>query len=402
VGIINKYIPENMKFLVAFLFAIISSATAQAQKPTVNVGIFAPMYLDSLFDAKNALKFKTGIPKFAVPGIDFVHGAEIAIDSLKQQNVTVRTFIFDTRAYAKNLNWLIANKKLDSLHLIVGNFKEADLKTLANFALQKNIPLISATYPNDAGITQNPFTVIMNSTLQSHCEGIFSYLFQNHATDKLYLFGKDGGQETKVENYFREINEQEKGTALLPLEKVKIDANFNSTILRAMLDSTKNNVIVGGSLDEAFAKQVVNACYELQPNFKIKLIGMPNWEGFSFLRSKEEFKDFPFIYTTPYYNPGWDKESKSLKAAYNARYGKRATEMAFKGYESTKLFTTILAQYPKEVMSKLNLYKLLVFSEYNFKPVFKDAANKTVPDYFENKHIYFVQLLNGEESKLEN
>jgi hypothetical protein len=391
-----------MKFLVAVCISLFLSTVAVAQKPVLNVGVFAPMFLDSLFDAKKTMKYKTAIPKFAVPGIDFVHGAEIAIDSLKLDNAVIRTFIFDTRSYTKTLSWLIANKKLDSLHVMIGQFKEADLRTLANFALQKNIPLISATYPNDAGVVQNPFTVIMNSTLQSHCEGIFSYLFQNHATDKLFLFGKDGVQEGKVAGYFNDINEQEKGSALLPIEKTLIDANFNSAILRAMLDSTKTNVIVGGSLDEAFAKQVVNACYELQPNYKIKLIGMPNWEGFSFLRSKEEFKDFPFIYTTPYYNPGWDRESKSLRAAYSQRYGKKATEMAFKGYESTKLFSTILAQYPKEFMNKLNLYKLLVFSEYNFKPVFKDAGNKTLPDYFENKHIYFVQLLNGEESKLEN
>lgn len=375
-------------------------ASANAQKPVYNVGVFAPLYLDSLF-SKKALKYKSGVPKFAIQALEFVNGAKIAVDSFSNPNGIIRTYFYDCRSYSRGISWLIKNKKLDSLHLIIAQTKEADFKTLANFAAEKTIPFVSATYPNDAGLTSNPFTIIMNSTLKSHCEAIYSYIFQNHATDKLYLFNQQGTQEDKVAGYIKDINEQERSTPLLPIETVKLDEQFNSDMLRAMLDSNRTSVIFAGSLDEDFAKAIATACMELQPSYKIKLIGMPNWEGMKALRNKNDFKDFPIIYTTPYYNPGWDKESKSVKAAYSKKHNTKAPELALKGYEAVKLFSTILLNHPNDFMSHLNDYKLLVFCDYNFKPVYSDVKNKSVPDYFENKHLYFVQILNGAESKLQ-
>jgi hypothetical protein len=71
----------------------------------------------------------------------------------------------------------------------------------------KNIPFISATYPNDGGITANPNVVLLNSTLKAHCEAIYSDILQNHGTDKIYLCRKKGTQEDKIcglfENYER-------------------------------------------------------------------------------------------------------------------------------------------------------------------------------------------------------
>ena len=44
------------------------------------VGIFAPLYLDSIF-ANSQLRSDRTIPKFVMPAVDFVQGAEIAFDS---------------------------------------------------------------------------------------------------------------------------------------------------------------------------------------------------------------------------------------------------------------------------------------------------------------------------------
>ena len=82
--------------------------------------------------------------------------------------------------------------------------KEPDYSLLARFAAQRSIPFVSATYPNDGGIKQNPFLYIVNSTLKAHCEGIFSYLLQKHGTDNIYLVKKKN--DNRIDNYFKEIN----------------------------------------------------------------------------------------------------------------------------------------------------------------------------------------------------
>lgn len=388
-----------MKKMIVFLGFLVAAMTSVAQTPvrTYKVGIFAPLYLDSIFSNNGTYKYGKEVPKFAQPGLDFVQGAEVALDSMLLWEENVDAYIYDCKSYTKPIPALIKQKRLDSLDLIIGSVKDAEFRQLADFALQKNIPFISATYPNDGGVTNNPFTVIMNSTLKAHCEAIYTYLLQNHGTDKILFYRQKGGQEDKVAGYFKSINEPD-GKPLLNIQTILIDSSFSSDKLKPRLDSTRGNIIIGGSLDEGFATSITNACNDLQAQYPITLIGMPNWDGFKFLQKKGNYEEFPVYYTTPYYNNKWDNYSKVLANAYTKKFKSKPTDLAFKGFESVYLFTKLLAKYPNDFMSHLNDKTFKIFCDYNFRPVQlkKDAIT---PDYFENKHLYFVKVLNGTTSK---
>ena len=401
----NKKNALNMKMkyfigVAAFIFICSTAANAQSDTtkklPVYNIGVFAPMYLDSVF-TKTDYKYKDAVPKFIMPAVDFVQGALIALDSMKVGTANVKAFFYDTRSYTQNLSALIKSNKIDSLDLIIGAVKDADYIQLAEFALQKNIPFISATYPNDGGVTGNPFTVIMNSTLKSHCEAIYSYLLQNHGTDLIYLCRQNGTQEDKVSSYFKQLNEQD-GKPLLNIQTINTDSVFTTAALQPKLDSNRQCIIIGGSLDENFAKNLASACYNLYPSYPITLIGMPNWDAFSSLYKKDAYENFPIHFTTPYFNNKWDNYSKMLNAAYQKKYKIKPGDMAFKGFEAVYLFTKLFIQHPHDFMSHLNDKNVKVFCDYNFKPVMLVKGTST-PDYFENKHLYFIKILNGAKSK---
>ena len=395
----------NKKFIlvIVLLIALFSSANIYAQTDTTvkqpvyyRVGIFAPLYLDSVFN-KNTFRYKLGIPRFIMPAVDFVQGALIALDSLQAGEDFINASIYDTKSFTEKVPDLIRNKKLDSLQLIIGSVRDEDFTQLAAFALQKNIPFISATYPNVSGITANPFLVIMNSTLKSHCDAIYSYILQNHPTDKIYLCTQKGKQEEMVASYFKLMNEQD-GKHLLSIETVNMDTNFTTAYLKSKLDSNNKSVIIGGSLDETFATNISRSCYELFKKYPINLIGMPNWDNFSALHNKKNLAGFPVYFTTPFYTEKNDTFSKSLTSAYYKKYKGKPTDMAYKGFESVYLFTKLLTKNPTGFMSNLSDKSVKVFCEYNFKPV-KQNNDATVPDYFENKHLYLIKILNGSISR---
>ncbi len=363
------------------------------------IGIFAPLYLDSVFTTDNNFKYRQGVPRFIIPAVDFVQGAQVALDSM-QGNENIEAGIFDTKAFVQNVPWLIQNKKLDSLNLIIGNVKDVEYKQLADFALQKKIPFVSVTYPNDGGIVANPYVVIVNSTLRSHCEAIYSYMLQNHGTDKIYLCRKAGAQEDQVAGYIRQLNEQD-GQPLLPIQVLNFDSSPTSDYLKSKLDSNRKTVIIGGSLEENFASNLASACSELNSVYPITLIGMPTWDGFATLHKKEGLMNFPIYFTSPYWNSKWDDYSKMVTNAYTKKFKGKPGDMAFKGFESVYLFTKLLTKYPDDVMAHLNDKTLKIFNEYNFRPVQlkKDGAPGETPDYFENKHLYFIKIVNGAVSK---
>ena len=143
---------KSIPITIGFLLLMLSSGFGQ-QTPlkTYRVGIFSALYLDSVF-SNTEYNYGKKFPKFTQQGLDFVQGAEIALDSLPLPNGNIIATVFDSKASVNNIPSLITNHKLDSLDLIIGSVKDIDFIDLAKFAKQKNIPFISATYPNDGGI----------------------------------------------------------------------------------------------------------------------------------------------------------------------------------------------------------------------------------------------------------
>jgi hypothetical protein len=381
-------------FSVILFFTAFQNLSAQNNynKKIYKVGVFAPLYLDSVF-TNFQLRSEKIIPKFIMPAVEFVQGAEIALDTLSLYNERVEAFIYDTKSFNQPLPWLIQNKLLDSLDLIIASVRDIDFKQLSDYSKKKNIPFISATYPNDGGITDNPNLVIMNSTLKAHCEGIYSYILQNHGTDKIILLKKTGQQEDKISSYFKMLNEQE-GKPLLNIQTIHIDSTISPYYLKVRLDSSKRTVIIAGSLEEAFAKTVADAAFAIKKNYPLVLIGMPNWDGFKIFTAKNAYKDFPVHFTTPYYNSKSSWFNTILTNEYLRRYKIKPSDMAYKGFETTYMFTKLLLKYPTDFFSHLNDKSLSIFNEYNFRPVYfkKNARN---PDYQENKHLYVMKILNG-------
>lgn len=367
-----------------------SGATARHFK----VAVFAPLYLDSAFRG-DLYRYGKAFPRFTLQGLDFVQGSLIALDSLPIPGVKVEARYYDTKSYLNDIPSLITGHRLDSLDLIIGSVKDREYKDLARFALQKNIPFISATLPNDGGVTANPFTVIVNSTLKAHCEGIYGRLLQYFGSDKIILVRRPGASETAVENYFKSINRPD-GKPLIDIETVNITGDFD--ILRKKLDSNRNSVIIGGTLNEKFASDIALYVESLSETYPVTLIGMPNWDGFKSLLKNKQLANFPIYFTTPYFNARLDENSRRLKSAYLEKYKGFPTDMAYKGFETTRYFVTLLSLYPNSLTSHLNDYPGEVFTNFFFKPVFENKE-ALMPNYFENKNLYFIKILNGVYSK---
>ena len=207
---------------------------------------------------------------------------------------------------------------------------------------------------------------------------------------------KKGVQEDKIAAYIKSINEQD-GKAILNIQTLYFDSTVSPAFLKSKLDSNRQSVVIGASLDEVFATQLSTACNQIHLQYPLILIGMPNWDGFKALLKKKDFENFPIYFTSPYYNTKTDSLSKQLIDAYAKRSKGKPTDMAFKGYETARLFIQLLIAHPYDFMSYINDKSLKVFSEFNFRPVVKKG--NSVPDYFENKHLYFIRILNGVLSK---
>ena len=373
-------------------------ACAQNNK-SYAVAVLAPLYLDSTFDAGGVYKLGKQYPRYAFNSLEFAEGARLALDTLQTQGAQIQCVIYDIRSAGQTIPDLISNHQLDSIQLIIGNVSGGDFSTLAAFAKMRGIPFISATWPNDGGITANPYTCLLNPTIATHCEGIYHFIRVNHPTHQILYVRRAGPMEDRLEGYFKKLNDNN-GTPLLPMQVVTADTVSAATLV-PLLDSNRYAVVVCGSLDDAFGESLVRACSGLAGSYPMTLIGMPTWESNRALENPD-LRQMPYLYTTPFLNP--DLDSVASNYAFTQRFTSlshtKPGDMAFRGYESVFLFTNLLLRYGATLLTHADEPGLSTYTPFDIKPVYLQV-NSPAPDYYENKHVYILRRQNGVVAKLQ-
>jgi len=364
---------------------------AQADTLRSGVALFLPLYLDSAFDAAGNYRYDKNFPKFFNPGLEFYEGAQMAIDTLAKEQVKLDVQVYDTRNAKESLQQELGDSALQRVGLIIGQVTStSELQLLASAAAKKNIPFINVNYPNDGGITNNASLVILNSTLRTHCEGIYRYLQRNYPMKSLVFFRKNGVQEDRLKGYFTDI---EKKTASVPLKikYVTLDDGFDAAALAANMDSTQQTVCIAGSLDEAFGTRLCALLASLK-TYRTTVIGMPTWDNLDL--SRPEFAGEEIAYSTPFFINPADTLVKIIQQNFKTRFYSRPSDMVFRGYESVYRFSKLLLLHGKDLSGSIGEKRFKVFNDFEITPVFLNRQTMTL-DYFENKKLYFVKKMDG-------
>jgi hypothetical protein len=388
--------------IIAFtlLLAFARPGTATAQTKSYTIAVLAPLYLDSSFDAAGAYKLGKQFPRYAFSGLEFAEGARLALDTLQTQGAQLQCSFYDIRSADQTIPRLIESHRLDSIQLIIASINGGDYQTLAAFARMRGIPFVSATWPNEGGVSANPFVCILNPTILSHCEAIYHFIRVNHPTHQILYVRKPGPMEDRLEGYFKQLNERS-GAALLPIQTITAGDTVTAATLQPYLDSDRYAVIVCGSLDDPFGTSLVRTCATLSTSYPMTLIGMPTWESNRALEGAD-LRQMPYLYTDPFLNPDIDSSAsaQSLVQRFTNLAHARPGEMAFRGYESVYLFANLLLKYGNTLMSHAGDASFQTYTPFDIKPVFAQSG-AALPDYFENKHIYILRRQNGAVTRLQ-
>ena len=363
-----------------------------------HIAVFAPLYLDSAFDAAGNYRLGKTIPRYMNAGLDFYQGAALALDSLDKEGLQLHVQVYDTKSKT-SVYKLSDSGALDSTDLLIGAVSGSEYLDLATVAKEKQIPFVSVSYPNDGGVSGNPYVIIVNSKLNTHLQALYNYVLRNHGTNNIIMFRRKNAADDRVTGVFKSLNASSSG-AVLNIREVTLNTGFTPENITAALNKERENVIICGSLDDSFGKMLITAIAPLSATYKITLVGMPTWEGF---REPEapELKTVPIIYSSTFFDPG---KTDAWVANFSQRYAKATytypPEMAFRGFEVMYLFAHLLDQYQdSRLQDRLSDTNYRVLTGFDFKPIYL-GRNSARPDYYENKRIYILMRLNGMLSKV--
>ena len=373
---------NRLKKAIALLILLLScSYTNYAQNTSSSqerktIIVFIPLEIDGAFNGTDYILGNNNLPKTMLPGLDFYNGVLMAVDSLKKSSATFDIRIIDTKQKNNSLTTLLTDSGLQKPALIISAVtNKADTKLIADFALAQQTPMVSAVFPNDAGVTNNPFFTILNPTLKTQCEAIYNYIQTNFSKNTILYLKKKGATEDYIQNIIVDNNSKTSKSFL----NIEVADSISFADIIPYLDSTKQNILLCGSLKESFGTAIVKILNE-NPAYKSTIIGMPTWDG----EKSFNVTSVEIIYASPFYFNGNEKLLKQLTAAYKLKYLGRPSDQFFKGFESMLYFTSGLSAKP-----------IPVFNSFKLMPVF-NTDNKSQVDYQENKNLYFFRKQNGQ------
>jgi hypothetical protein len=379
-------------------FGIISSLlilcfAVQAQNGNngkLKIAVFTPIFLDSAFDAMENYRYDKTFPKFINPGLEFYEGIQLAIDSLSKEGAELEVQVFDTRSSTTTLADQLQEALDSQVNLIIAQPSGSEIGQIAAAAMKNNIPFINATAPVNGGVTANPFYVQLTPTLKTQVESQYKYIQKYYSLDQIVVFRKRGAREDEIKSYLEEAGKTTMGIPL-KLKYVDLPDSFKVYQLTAHLDSTKNFLVVSGSLDENFGMRLSSQLASISKSYKLTLMGMSTWHVLNW--TKPEVKGLEVVYGTPFYNPRSDKASMSIMHHFNTKMYARPSDMVFRGYEVFMRYARLLLQYKNELASQLTSKQYKIFNDFDVQPILNRTS--LTMEYFENKRLSFVKWKDG-------
>ncbi len=378
-------------FAIVLLFVSANSLQAQNNGSKQKIAVFVPLYLDSAFDATNTYRYDKNFPKFINPGLEFYEGVQLALDSLTKEKAQLEVFVYDTRSVQRNLLEQI-NEIDTAIGLIIAHANAQENWVLAGEANLRKIPYINVNLPNDGGIVNNPYFVMLNPSLRTHVESVYRYLQKYYAVNTTTVLRKKGQMEDLIKTY---LDDYSKSTGSVPLKLKYVDLTDSFTVkqLLPMLDSNRQNTFVAASLDDNFNRRLITQLALAGRSYKTSIIGMPTIDNLDKEFSKNEFKGPEIIYGNPFYNAKTDRISTEINNHFNTKMYARPTDMVFRGYEVMLKYSKLLAEYKTDLSSNLNNKSNKVFTDFDIQPVLNRQT--MTMEYFENKKLYFIKWQDG-------
>jgi LysM repeat protein/ABC-type branched-subunit amino acid transport system substrate-binding protein len=330
--------------------------------------------------------------------LEFMEGSLLAIDSLRNEGISVNVFVYDTRKSPSRTHEIINSPDFKKMDLIIGPFYSYNVEIVSQFSREYQIPMVSPLSGEIGPVTVNPFFFQINPGYKSEFDRMADYVSRIKDKNIVFIHGIDSLELNKFnylkENFLSRLFLQSpldsvfiKEIVIDPLSKINL-----SQELHTVLSKDSDNLVVVPEANEAFVSTVVTQLYFQLKNYNISVLGMPHWSTFQNIDFLY-FHKLSLTYLTPYYFSYNDPSVKHFLKDYRKTYysepvtlNKKGGSYAFLGYDLSYYFLKIMNEHSRRFILHLddsNGYELM--NSFKFVPVGGNGG-------FENRSLMLVKF----------
>ena len=363
-------------------------------KNEYRVALLLPFQTDKI--KLDSLGNPEGIPSSSRMAIEFYEGVRLALDSLQQEGINLKLFVYDTEGDTNHLKVILTDPELKLADLIIGPVYNSELSIASKFALQNKIYMVSPLSSTTSMIAGNPYFISANASIKSHCESMFDYMTQKYQPKKIFFLYRDIDNEKNIESYFEEFEKQYESDTKTNIQFVRLTDSISKSYSNLLntFSPTEENIIIVPSYSETYVYSITKTLNALATQRKIILFGMPTWKDFESLQLGWMDTLHAHITSTNWYQKS-DSSALKLMSDFESKYEIKPTDYSMQGYDVMQFFGEEFLNYGINVTMNIQrkMYQTLN-NRFRFEPVLK--SNDISIEYFENKYVFILNFWNGD------
>jgi hypothetical protein len=333
-----------------------------------NVALMIPFYLeqvaDTLWDDNLDPSRINDLAPFRF--VQFYHGFMMAADSLRQQGLHVKIYVYDVDQQASKLNVVLQEPEMKKMDLIVGPLFKNSFSMVADFALANKIPIINPLSPRTDILDENPYVFKLLPSVESQPEIVAQLVRRDYAEHKVILYVANLFQNGELINRYKEAIEQSDVTGK---QKVTIVDYAADSIqgFRNCASLTKPNLVIIYSENEVLPAALLSKLSGMKEDYRISVVGLPEWEKLTNIESIYLIALNANVFMSSY----TDTRSEAVKGfidAYRTKYYDEPLNYALTGFDAGYYFLYVLMNYGRDFEGCLDDVRIpLTQNQYHFE-----------------------------------
>lgn len=355
-----------------------------AEKKAMRVALMLPFFTNEIEFDSLGIEIVSITDKSNL-AIQYLHGVQMALDSLDRAGVKMEVNIFDSQKDTDRVRGFMNTEVAKNADLFIGPVNNLQVSLAGKLIDQKHQVIFSPLSASYSLASENPSFVLANAGLKTHCEQLAAFINAKYPAKKILLLYRRNEGESVYAKYFKSI---------LKTKPIELTEKSDSSFYKVdnFLTAIDNNIIIIPSFDEEFVNLLSKKLYELTDNYKITLCGMPTWTEMETLRLDYLQKLNTHI-TGSFYVDDSLKNFIQFKNKFKNKYSSLPNEFSYQGYSLVLSIGNLWKQYGDQWYEHLQQPITALGLDYNFQSV--SLENNSSIDFIENKHVYILSYKNN-------
>ena len=322
--------------------------------------------------------------------IEFYQGMLLALDRLKEENISVNFKIFDSQGEDKSLTPLFESGQMDDVDIIFGPRWTNQITEAARWSTAHQVPLVLPMNANADDVFNNPYVFQLNTPQSYFNQEIYNHFLEQFPDPNVIILDADEYRRNEFIDGLKTVLTDHQ----IPYSTIMVDTAYQ-TLMDTLVPYKQNIMIINSSSSGPLNTMlpVLQLITRLKaPEVETHLFGYPEYQIYAADHLDELYEVDTWFYSW-FYTNNMLRESVDFNTRFRRSFSRQMMvsypSFASYGYDTGYYFLKGLAVFGKDFENHLN--------DFQTDPVQMGFKFERVNNWggFINRKVFFVHFSNN-------